>query len=68
MSNFSAKSLSNNRDIHVTHYVCVNSEPVPAHRESKQKIVTAQHTVPAAACHLSSADGGDDLVAYERIL
>ena len=43
-----------------------NSEPVPAHRESKQKIVTAQHAVPAAACRLSSTDGGDDLVAYER--
>ena len=39
------------------------SEPVPACHESKQKIVTAQHAVPVAACCPSSADVGDD---YER--
>ena len=41
-----------------------NSQPVPAHREIKPKIVTAQHAVPVATGRPSSAD--DDLVAYER--
>ena len=43
-----------------------NSQPVPAHCESKQKIVTAQHAVPVATGRPSSAEGDDDHVAYER--
>ena len=43
-----------------------NSQPVQAHRESKQKTVTAQHAVPVATGHPSSADGDDDVAAYER--
>ena len=43
-----------------------NSQLVPAHRETKQKIVTAQHAVSVATGRPFSADGDDDLVAYER--
>ena len=39
---------------------------MPAHHETKQKIVTAQHAVPVATGCPSSTDGDDDLVAYER--
>lgn len=41
-----------------------NSQPVSVYRESKQKIVTAQHAVHVASGRLSSAD--DDVVVYER--